>query len=605
MNRRFDRHIYLLIVAAAIAVLALSAFFFTRYLEKQTKEIPEVSSFVALETSPPTVANRMRVTPTTVPQEAITGTSSANEILQKLTESINNPQSSPDNYRAFKRGQLDGISLEEYQLYVKLLKDIMRGRVETYSSMTYSERKSTTASILEHDPMLEAFLKDAGFYWLEYKRMSEQLRLPILLSKNNKGQVFLSREWVKSCLELRNFSSLYFGALVDQNEEAVERLTYSLSPDPSIRGQKTDHLMDYYRDVIKAEEIGVADIISLRLDAVTFAIPIKGTDRDLSIPVAAQTTATSAAATTTSAALEKTEASSASDSETAANELAGNGETETLAETSGETADETAGEALTEASGETTKATAAKPSVSVSAALKHTAAEKENTEGPAVHYVTIYKRSGNFIAVDGVPATDWRTPAIIQKDGVAAAAVGESLTGDALIERFGMPQGQYKFRFIGKAASAEAFYRLIFPHVELIVSQKDPQGALRIESIILRKPAYTAAQHYRIGETLEDLLRTYLYIDTLGYTYYDQGGNQVRMYLNERLQVKMIVMETPAYRAELLLQEKGDETPATLLKPKPTPTPTVSNTSAAATEENGDEASAAAESEAAAAGEEG
>ena len=146
MNKRVARDAYFLIVIVAIAVLAISAFIFTRYLEDQTRQSVEVSTFLSTETSKPKPSNQADQT-TTGTSQSIIGTSYANEILQLLAESINEESQIETNYHEFRRGQLDDISLEEYQLYTRLLRDSIQQDVESYASMTYSERKTTSASM--------------------------------------------------------------------------------------------------------------------------------------------------------------------------------------------------------------------------------------------------------------------------------------------------------------------------------------------------------------------------------------------------------------------------------------------------------------------------
>ena len=71
MNKRVARDAYFLIVIVAIAVLAISAFIFTRYLEDQTRQSVEVSTFLSTETSKPKPSNQADQTTTGTSQSKI------------------------------------------------------------------------------------------------------------------------------------------------------------------------------------------------------------------------------------------------------------------------------------------------------------------------------------------------------------------------------------------------------------------------------------------------------------------------------------------------------------------------------------------------------
>lgn len=607
MNKKFARHVYLLIIIAAIAVLAASAFFFTRYLEKQTRDKPEISTFISPETQQPSQSvNGLKPSPTAAASEAISGFSSANDILQRISESVNASGNEESNYYAYRRGQLDDISPEEYQLYIKLLKDIMQAKIESYSTMTYSERKSTIAAILEHDPQLEPFLENAGFHWLEYRQFNATKRLPIILSRNEQGQTYLSRDWVKSCLELRNFSSLYFGALLDQNFEAVRKLTHSLDNDPDILKQKTEYLMDFYREHAAVKEIGTAQIISLRLDAVTFAIPLNDKPFDLYAEVTAGTESVPTRPNGSAGSPDEEDSSMADNSvpgETAeAEQLPAAAQTDESqgAEAVPEAADKEAqpneddnsseGAAAEAAeSAETAAGREASPSsgpvsaVPAEVAGQTSGTTAEESQQPAYHYVTIYKRNGNFIAVDGVPSRSWKKTASIWQHEKMLVRIGEAYTPEELREKFGRPESQTHFTFMNPAKENTAYYRVVFPAAELVLSPSETApGKLELMAATLRNSAYDACGTYRIGARLRELLRTYLYIDALGFTYYDEYNNQVKLFLNENLEVKMIVMQSAPYRAELLLQEKSPETAAKII---PEPAETTAQTAAGSSPE--------------------
>lgn len=550
MNKRVARDAYFLIVIVAIAVLAISAFIFTRYLEDQTRQSVEVSTFLSTETSKPKPSNQADQT-TTGTSQSIIGTSYANEILQLLAESINEESQIETNYHEFRRGQLDDISLEEYQLYTRLLRDSIQQDVESYASMTYSERKTTSASMLQHDKQYADFLETASFHWLEFHREDELMRFPVLLSQNEDGQSYLSREWVRACLELKNFSTLYFGAFLEQNFEAALRLTYSLSDSEVMRAQKTQSLMDYYSSTIQAKTIGSPEIVSLRMDSITFRIPILGEPRDPAQPVVATTTTIATEPTSTES------SSSASASDVVPSETEAGSEVQTTAEPS----------STPTASDSTSIETEVTTSTSVTTT--------EEIPGPRYHIVTIYKNNGNFVPVDAVPAANWQTAKTVTARGQRMLEVSAKYSSEQLRDLLGMPREQFRFTLSTGEFEKEEYIRLVFEDAELIVfPMPNLQDVYELKSVTLLSNRFSLGDTFRIGQSLDQLLEIYLYMDTISFNYTDLNNNNVQLTLDEKQTISQIYIMNNEYRSDVLLKDKSAELPLELIKPTPTPLPT-------------------------------
>lgn len=535
MNKRINRDSYVLIVIIAVAVLAVSSFVFTKYLEDQTQKTVEVSTYLSV---PGTSTSQAAETHDTVAAttKPVNGISSGNEILQLISESINDENLIETNYRKFRSGQLDDISLEEYQLYIRLLKAIFGHKIESYSTMNYSERMSTIAEMRQHDPANEAFLSKASFHWLESRNDGgEVTRIPLLLSQDQENQSYLSREWVRSCLELRNYATLYFGAFLDQNVEAAQKLTYSLSPDPLIVEQKTTMLMSYYRNSVQATEIGSTEIISLRMDAITFRIPIMGAVRDQSLPVVATEATTQVP-------------------ETAAKAATG-GTVKSLPLPSGSEIPTTVVETVTPP-----------------------ATSSEDPVGTLYHDVTIYKKNGAFIAQDTVPAQNWQFARPIELNQATVLELQADYSVDELSRLFGFPTKQTKFTSTGGEGQAADYVRLVYPDLELVLSTSTDNPELhRLMAVKLTTQKYSLGE-FRVGTSLQRLYQTYLYLDTLAFQYVDGAGNTVVLSVNDNQLVGQIEIQDQEYRADLLLQEQGPDEAFTLISPTPTPQPPTSST---------------------------
>ena len=279
--KKYSRDSYLVLIIVVILILAVVAVVFMRYLEDQTRSTVEVSTYLNVENSSSVDASEETSSTSEADKDTekspVAVTSSANDILQLLSQSINHPDDVSIFYNQFTTQQVDGTSQEEYEVYVALLRDIIGQNVEAYSTMSYSDARLIQEDILAHDPNYKDFLENASFHWLEYTVNGEVQRLPIILSKID-GKTYLSNEWIRGCLELKNFSVLYFGALLDRNFETLYGLTYSATLDDETRLDKTNELLAYYDKNIDYDKIKSQFIKSIHLDSVSFSIPEKPSD---------------------------------------------------------------------------------------------------------------------------------------------------------------------------------------------------------------------------------------------------------------------------------------------------------------------------------------
>ncbi len=537
MNKRINRDSYVLIVIIAVAVLAVSSFVFTKYLEDQTLKTVEASTYLSLPSTSQSQVVRVEET-TTATTQAVPGVSSANEILQLLAESVNDENQIEANFRKFRNGQLEDNSLEEYQLYVRLLKAIFGQKIESYSTMSYTERMSTIEEMQAHDPTNETFLRTASFHWLESRDSSGDVnRIPILLSQDAEGQSYLSREWVRSCLELRNYATLYFGAVLEENTEAVERLTYSLSSDRDILQQKTSALLNYYRNTVQAAEVGSAEIISLRMDQITFRIPIHGQVRNESLPVEATALTTA---------------------------IPESSESEELVSNSVKQLPTTSGGASPEAT----------PAPSEPSETTTIPSEEPVPNETRYHEVTIFKRNGAFIAQDVVPATNWLLERPVMQNGEPILALRTDYSVADVSRLFGFPERQLHFTSSGGDGQSADYLRLVYPDLELVLTPSAvTEDQYTLLAIKLTTQRYSLGD-FRVGTSLQRLYQTYLYMDTLQFRYVDEAGNTVYLTLGDTQQISQIEIQDEEYRADLLLQEQGPDEEVEVILPTPTPIPT-------------------------------
>ena len=277
MKRKRSSEFYLVIIIVAILIIAISAIIFSRYLEDRTRSTVEVSSYIGLESSAPSTRPADEVTPTTVAPTTTsrdTVSSNANDILQLLSQSVNNPEQIEVIYEQFTDSQIDGVSLEEYQIYISLLSEVIGTNIQAYSTMSYSEEQALKNSVLSHDENYASFLNNASFHWLEYRVAEDIERMPMVVSVDDSNSSYLSSEWIRGSMELKNYTDLYFAALFNNNFETLYNLTYSASLDDDVRLEKTNELLAFYDNYVTIAGVSEVMISSIRLDEITYRIPL-------------------------------------------------------------------------------------------------------------------------------------------------------------------------------------------------------------------------------------------------------------------------------------------------------------------------------------------
>lgn len=522
-----------------VAILAISAYIFTRYLEEQTRQTAEVSTY--LSSSETTQASEVRSTTQTEaepsPSAGLIGTSSANEILQIISDSINNSNEIMDNYHRFRRGQLDDISLEEFQLYIELLQDTIGQNVETFSTMSFSERRSTVSSMLSHGDDYEDFLNNATFHWLEYTRDNVLERVPIILSVTENGQSFLARDWVRSSLELKNFSALYFGALFDENKDTLLRIIYSDSDDAEVREEKLSALIDYYHLYVNNTDVDTSNIVSLRMDQVQFRIPMHGafmdTNKTVSLPTRIE---------------ENTQVIETTKSE--------------LAEAS----------SITEEAEESEENLTTPSSENIPTGPTTT----ESSSNQQYHTVTIYRKGKDFAIVDAIPSDTWKvSEEVLNSNGDVFLELNEDYTMDEINDKFGVPKEQYQLELTNADKKGVFYYHLVFEGYQLTLSSNVSDDIYNLERILLQSSEFSLAGRYYVGQSLRSLYHSYLFIDTLEYRYNTILSNQVQLHMQEN-QLKQIELLSLDYRTAKLLEDLNELVEIDMFK-LPTPAPTTSS----------------------------
>lgn len=484
---------YIVIVIIAVIVLTVSAVVFFRYLEDNAKSDVTVNSFENLTNVSTTESTSEAPTQDPELQHAVA--SSTNDILQMLSQSINNPENADDIYKQFTKEQLNGLSLEEYRSYVSMLNEVVGGKVLSYSTMQYSERKTIKDSMLQHNEVYKELIDSASFHYLEFKKNNENGKIPILLSQKKDGKISLPKQWVIGSLELRNFAVLYFSTIKDSNFENLYRLTYSYDLNDEVKIKKTNELLDFYKNKVLTNVINNSTIVDIRMDAITFSLSVDPNKVDLNREV------------TLSSNLES------------ANVVTGNIDNDVNGTENSEN-------------------------------------NFENTEKDENRYnrhiVRIVRDKDKIVVKDAVPSNSWKVDAILLKENESYLAIDEEYTFSDLIKKFGEPRNQ-SIQTIGNFNQEKtSYYSVEFKDLKIILEgsvKEDLSEASKFKVIGFETDSeeFNLGGKYFAKKAVKDLFNVYLYIDTLDFSYVDANDNVVKLLSSDLLNLDGIRVRSKEY----------------------------------------------------------
>lgn len=499
---------YIIIVIITVIVLTVSAVVFFRYLEDNAQSDVTVNSFENL-TNVSTVAGTSEA-PTQDPELQHAIASSANDILQMLSQSINDPENADDIYKQFTKEQLNGLSLEEYRSYVSMLNEIVGGKVTSYSTMQYSERQKLKDSMLKHNEIYKDLIDSASFHYLEFKNNNLDSKIPILLSQKKDGKISLPKQWVIGSLELRNFAVLYFSTIKDSNFENLYRLTYSYDLNDEVKIKKTNELLDFYKNKVLTKVINNSTIVDIRMDSITFSLSVDPSKVDLNREVTLNSNSNSG--------INGVDNNDYNNNQTNADDSKNLG---------------------------------------------------TNGNRYSRHIVNIVRDKDKIIVKDAVPSNTWKVDAVLTKENKELLKTGEEYNFSDLIMKFGEPKNQYNQVIGNLDESKTSYYSVDFKDVKIFleadaVKKLSENSKFKVIGFETNSEEYSLSNKYFINQVLKDLFNEYLYIDTLDFSYIDVDNNVVKLVSDDLLSINKITVRSKAYDDMVNLANIVKENPINL-----------------------------------------
>lgn len=185
---------------------------------------------------------------------------SVQELTRLIITSINDRRNTTDAYSQIPSSQLDGLSYSYFYEYLNILRTVStqdnNGKVVSFRIMGDEEC---------HDLLGRDVASRYGQIIGAQLLYSTEVDYPVYLffGVNEQGDVYLSKDWVTSIINIYNYSKHYFNLLDESNADAVQAL---LSP-----GFTGD---EYTDDVIYSKAQQLCDFYRLRVMSNTYEYEI-------------------------------------------------------------------------------------------------------------------------------------------------------------------------------------------------------------------------------------------------------------------------------------------------------------------------------------------
>jgi len=129
-------------------------------------------------------------------------------------------------YSSIPSSQLDNLSLSTFDKYIRLLSrlDDDLGPLVSFQIMGDADLEVLREKIILKLPGQEELIAKTVPVLLEFENTSDDKDVLIFFQEREDGTAYLSEEWVSQCLELYDFSELYFNSIETQNVDAVYSL---------------------------------------------------------------------------------------------------------------------------------------------------------------------------------------------------------------------------------------------------------------------------------------------------------------------------------------------------------------------------------------------
>lgn len=147
----------------------------------------------------------------------------ATNFVRLLTTCISDVEQTKSIYDLIPDQQLDHVSYAAFEEYISVLSRLnsRNGALSSFQIVSDASRQSLLKELSDNLPESEELIESTVPVALTFDSEVGESATYIYYQEKEDGTAFLSEDWVTQCLELYNFSELYFSSLEDQNVDAV------------------------------------------------------------------------------------------------------------------------------------------------------------------------------------------------------------------------------------------------------------------------------------------------------------------------------------------------------------------------------------------------
>lgn len=203
-------------------------------------------------------------------RQANTGILTVHQLVQKIADAMRNEPDSSAAFDSIPERQRDGLTLDEFQQYIRLLRKGVAGTVTSFSAMSDSELEAIREEIGQPPPGQAESTADLCGFWIHYQETGRTEDRFGLYVREVEGQpADLYGDWVRQMLELQDLATLYFDALERYDRDALSFLLRSQDLPEDIIDIRAERLIRFYRDNITSRSAEFK-VLQARIDKIVF-----------------------------------------------------------------------------------------------------------------------------------------------------------------------------------------------------------------------------------------------------------------------------------------------------------------------------------------------
>lgn len=183
-----------------------------------------------------------------------TGTLTVHHLVQKIADAVKNGGNIDQVYASIPDKQRDGLSLDQFQQYIRFLVRGMSGSITSFSEMTGEELDQVRSDIQAQLPEQPEDLSALAGFWIHYQEIGrKESKFAIYVRAVEDQPPDLFAAWVNEVLDLAALATLYFDALERSDTEALAVLLATQPYSEAVLDLRAQRLIGFYRNNITTQ----------------------------------------------------------------------------------------------------------------------------------------------------------------------------------------------------------------------------------------------------------------------------------------------------------------------------------------------------------------